>query len=148
MVIARSIDFQPEVRPSVTNPFPRSIAVGGFQTGEVDSLTPKRTNLSNSSHFFSLTTTTSAPVLIRLAITGLGPAVNPSANDLDLFLYDGTGKRIIDQSDDPTNGGGEIISTTLAPGSYFIEVRSFYTRKETNTTVFNSGGYKLTVDKF
>jgi len=43
MVIARSIDFQPDVRPSVTNPFPRAIAVGGFQTGQVDSLTTGRT---------------------------------------------------------------------------------------------------------
>jgi hypothetical protein len=145
MVVARSIDFQPDVRPSVTNPFPRTLAVGGFQTGQVDSFTTKRTNLSNSSHFFSLTAATSIPVVIRLDITGLGAAVNPSANDLDLFLYDSTGKRIIAQSDDPTNGGGEIIATTLAPGTYFIEIRSFYTRKETNTTVFNSGSYNLSV---
>ncbi len=150
MVVARSIDFQPDVRPSVTNPFPRTITVGGFQTGQVDSFTTKRTNLSNSSHFFSLSIPTTSPVLLRLAIEGLGPANNPGANDLDLFLYDSTGKKIIAQSDGAYNGGGEIISATLAPGTYFIEVRSFYNRNDNNTmvTVFNSGDYRLRVDKF
>jgi len=87
-------------------------------------------------------------LFIRLNIENLGPANNPSFNDLDLFLYDSTGKRIIDESDGATNGGGEIISTTLAPGTYFIEVRSFYVRQETKSMVFNSGGYRLSVDKF
>lgn len=146
MVVARSIDFQPDVRPSVTNPFPRTITVGGFQTGAVDSLSTKRTNLSSSSHFFSLSTTTTVPVWIRLAISVYGGAV--STNDLDLILYDSTGKRVIEQADDQINGGVETISTTLAPGTYFIEVRSFYNRKDTGAPVFNSGGYRLTVDKF
>ena len=149
MVVARSIDFQPDVRPSVTNPFPRTIAVGqSISNNQVDSFTTKRTNLTSSAHFFSLSTATNIPVVIRLTTTGLGPAVNSSANDLDLYLYDSTGKRIIEQSDDTINGGTETISTTLAPGTYYIEVRSFYTRKDTGATVFNSGGYKLSVDKF
>ena len=144
MVVARSIDFQPDGRPSVTNPFPRTITVGGFQQGSVDSLSTKRTNLSSSSHFFSLSIPSTVPVLIRLAITS--GAVG--ANDLDLILYDSTGKRILEQADDALNGGVETISTTLVPGTYFIEVRSFYTRKDTGNPVFNSGGYRLTVDKF
>lgn len=148
MVIARSIDFQPEVRPSVTNPFPRTIAIGGTERGQVDSFTTKRTNLSNSSHFFSLTVTTGGQAVIRLAIESLGAANNPSANDLDLFLYDATGKKTISQSDGPYNGGGEIISTALSPGTYIIEIRSFYVREQTNSTVFNSGGYRLSVDRF
>jgi hypothetical protein len=147
MVIARSIDFQPDVRPSVTNPFPRLITIGQSQTGQVDSYTTKRTNLNNSSHFFSLTTATGGQVFIRLFPDGLGPANRPDANDLDLFLYDSTGRKIIAQSDSPINGGGEIIPMTLSPGTYFIEVRSFYVRDETKSTVFNSGGYRLEVQR-
>jgi hypothetical protein len=146
IVSARSIDFQPDARPSVTNPFPFLIAPGQSKPGQVDSFTSKRTNLSTSSHFYSLTTTTAGVVPIKLFVTGMGPANNPSANDLDLFLYDSTGKKVIAQSDLPLNGSGEVINAVLPAGTYFIEVRSFYTRVETNSLVFNSGDYKLQID--
>jgi hypothetical protein len=50
MVLIRAIDFQPNVRPSVTNPFPRPINASDTVTGEVDSLTPRRSNLIQSAH--------------------------------------------------------------------------------------------------
>lgn len=143
MVQLRSIDFQPGVRPSVTNPFPRLISVGESVTGEVDSLTPRRSNLVNSAHFMSFTTTGGASA-IRLDIIGLGPADNPGANDLDLFLLDANG-RVIDRSDRGLNGQSELISTRLSAGTYVIEVRSYYTKAETGGLVFNSGRYRLNV---
>jgi hypothetical protein len=143
MVQFRSIDFQPNVRPSVTNPFPRPVNVGDVITGEVDSLTSKRTNLVQSAHFMSFTTSGGA-ASIRLDIVGLGPADNPSANDLDLFLTDMNG-RLLDRSDRGLNGQSELISLSIPAGSYVIEVRSYYTRAETGGVVFNSGRYRLSV---
>jgi hypothetical protein len=145
MVVLRSIDFQPDVRPSVVIPFPRPIGVGESKGGNsVDSFTSKRINLGSSAHFYSFTTPMGGQALIRLEIEGLGPANNPSANDLDLYLYDANGKRI-EQSDRWGDGQPEFISgITLGAGTYYVEVRSFYTTSE-NTVVYNSGRYRLTV---
>ena len=52
----KRIDFQPGVNPSVTNPFPSYIAMNGSRSGELDSLSTKRMNLAQSSHYFSFTT--------------------------------------------------------------------------------------------
>jgi hypothetical protein len=127
------------------DPFPRPIGIGlaEFEQGKVDSLTSRRTNLSNSAHFYSFTTT-GGTATITLNIEGLGGG-NPTANDLDLFLYDGNARRI-EISDRALNGQPELISgIRLNPGTYYIEVRSFYMRAETNTMVFNAGDYRLTV---
>src|SRR5262249_41893042 len=83
IVQARSIDFQPNVRPSVAYPFPTPITVGSSATGFVDSVTTRRANLVGSSHFYTFTTTGGA-ASIRMDITGLGPGDNPNSNDLDL----------------------------------------------------------------
>ena len=123
MVILRSIDFQPGVRPSVTNPFPRTLVSGDTRTGEVDSLSARRTNLANSAHFFTFTLNAPGQVALRLDIDGLGPANNLNFNDLDLFLFDNNGKRL-DQSDVGLNGQSERIQMPLAAGTYFVEVRS------------------------
>jgi hypothetical protein len=145
MVVLRSIDFQPDVRPSVVNPFPRPIAVGETTLpAQVDSLTSMRTNLANSAHFYAFSTPMGGQTFIRLEIVGLGPANNPDANDLDLYLYDANGKRI-EQSDRWLDGQPEFITgITLPPGNYYVEVRSYYTNSE-NAVVFNSGRYRLTV---
>jgi hypothetical protein len=143
MAQLRSIDFQPNVRPSVSNPFPRPINVGDSVTGDVDSLTARRTNLIQSSHFLTFTTTGGAAA-IRLDITGPGPGGNLNANDLDLFLMDRNGK-VIGRSDRGLNGQSELISMALAAGTYMVEIRSYYTKVETNTIVFNSGRYRLSV---
>jgi len=143
IVQSRSIEFQPNVRPSVTYPFPAPVSVGGTVTGSVDSLTTRRNNLVTSSHFYAFTTTGGA-ASIRLDITGLGAGDNPNANDLDLFLMDSNG-RVIDRSDSGLNGQSERIALNLAAGTYVLEIRSFYTRAETGGFVFNSGQYKLNV---
>ena len=77
-------------------------------------------------------------------IVGLGPGDNPNANDLDLFLMDSNGK-VIDRSDRGLNGQSELISTRVLAGTYAIEIRSYYTKAETNNIVFNSGRYRLSV---
>jgi hypothetical protein len=143
MAQLRSIDFQPHVKPSVSMPFPKPMNVGDTVAGFVDSLTSKRTNLIQSAHFFTFTTTGGAAA-IRMDITGLGPAGNVNANDLDLFLMDANG-RVINRSDRGLNGQSELISTPLAAGTYLVEVRSYYTKAETNTVIFNSGNYRLNV---
>jgi hypothetical protein len=141
MVQSRSIDFQPNVRPSVTNPFPTAMSVGSTATGFVDSLTPKRNNLMQSSHFYTFTTS-GGTASVRMDI--LPPAANPNANDLDIFLMDGGG-RVLAQSDRGLNGQSELISAKVPAGTYVVEIRSFYTRAETGGFVFNSGQYRLTV---
>jgi hypothetical protein len=143
MVQSRSIDFQPNERPSVTNPFPTPMNPGGVVTGIVDSLTTRRTNLVTSAHFYSFTTTGGA-ASIRLDITGVGTGGNPNANDLDLFLMDANG-RVVDKSDSGLNGQSERIASRLPAGAYVVEIRSYYTRAETGGFVFNSGQYRLTV---
>lgn len=143
MVLTRSIDFQPNVRPSVTNPFPKGVSLGSLVQGSVDSLSLKRFNLATSSHFYTFTTSGEA-VAIRLDITGLGNATNGSGNDLDIFLLDENG-RMIDGSDRGLNGQSELISRRLPAGTYVIEVRSFYTNAETNGYVYNSGDYRLSI---
>jgi len=143
MVQFRSIDFQPNVRPSVTNPFPTPMNVGSTVSGYVDSLTPKRANLIQSSHFYSFTTTGGA-ASIRLDITGVGPGGNANADDLDIFLMDRNG-RMLDRSDRGLNGQSELISDRLPAATYVIEIRSFYTKAETSGYVFNSGQYRLSV---
>jgi Bacterial pre-peptidase C-terminal domain len=142
IVQSRSIDFQPNVRPSVAYPFPTPMAASSV-SGAVDSLTAKRANLVTSSHFYSFTTTGGAAT-IRLDITGLGPADNPNGNDLDLFLMDANG-RMIDRSDSGLNGQAERIALRLPAGTYVVEIRSYYTKAETGGFVFNSGQYRLSV---
>jgi hypothetical protein len=141
IVQSRSIEFQPNVRPSVAYPFPVPMNVGTTVTGSVDSVTTKRNNLVTSSHFYSFTTTGGA-ASIRLDITGLGPGDNPNANDLDIFLMDVNG-RVIDRSDSGLNGQSERIALRLGAGTYVVEIRSFYTRAETGGYVYNSGHYRL-----
>jgi hypothetical protein len=138
----RSIDFRPNVRPSVTMPFPRAMN-GNTVTGHVDSITPRRTNLMQSSHYWSFTTTGGA-ASIRMDVSGLGPARNPYANDLDIFLMDVNG-RVLDKSDRGLNGQSEMISIRLPAGTYVVEIRSFYIKTETGNFVFNSGDYRLSV---
>jgi hypothetical protein len=147
MALQRNIDFQPDGRPSVTNPFPRTIAINETKhSQQVDSFTSKRTNLASSAHFYSLTVPTSGLTSIRLVIDGLGAAANPSFNDLDLFLYDSNMVKKA-ESDIGFNGDGEVITMPLAAGTYFIEVRSFYISGETNAMVYNSGLYRLSVTR-
>jgi hypothetical protein len=147
MAQVRKINLQPNVRPSVTNPFPTPMNVGSVVTGFVDSLNPKRNNLVTSSHFYSFTTTGGA-ASIRLDITGLGAGDNPNANDLDLFLMDANG-RVLERSDRGLNGQSELVSVRLPATSpaatYVVEIRSFYTKAETVGFVFNSGQYRLAV---
>jgi hypothetical protein len=143
MAQSRSIDFQPGARPSVAYPFPVPISIGSSASGVVDSLTTRRVNLMAASHFYVFTTT-GGGVSIRLDITGTGPGNNPNANDLDLFLMDLNG-RPIDKSDTGLNGQSERIAVNLPPGTYVVEIRSFYTRAETGGFVFNSGQYRLSV---
>lgn len=140
MTMAQAIYFQPGVNPSVMNPFPVNIALGSSKTGEVDSLTTKRTNLAQSSHFFAFSTT-GGQTSIRLDI--LPPAANAKFNDLDLFLFDMNGK-LIAKSDTGLSGKGELIPVVLPAGAYVIEVRSYYTNDK-GGTVFNSGKYNLTL---
>jgi hypothetical protein len=143
MVQLRSIDFQPNVRPSVTSPFPRIVDVGETVTGSVDSLSSRRNNLMQSAHFLAFTTA-GGNASIRLDITGAGSAGNPNANDLDLFLVDANG-RVLERSDRGLNGQSELISMRLDAGTYVLEIRSYYTKAETGGLVFNSGDYRLSV---
>ena len=145
MVIRRGLDFQPGARPSVVNPFPRTIASGESRGGNLDSFNSQRTNLNNSSQFYTFSTATGASATITLVIDNAGPANNPNANDLDLFLTDVNGRQLA-VANRVGNGQPEILSgVRLGPGTYYIEVRSYYTDDQTNTTVFNSGGYRLSL---
>ena len=89
-------------------------------------------------------TTTGGAASVRLDIVGLGPADDPNANDLDLFLMDANG-RLLDRSDRGLNGQSELISLRIPAGAYVVEVRSYYTKAETKGLVFNSGRYRLSV---
>jgi hypothetical protein len=144
MVLLRSIDFQPNVRPSVTNPWPRPVSIGTPATGFVDSFTSKIDHLQKSAHFFTFTIPATQMVAIRMDISGLGPANNPGANDLDIFLMDTNGN-LMDGSDRGLNGQSELITRRLAAGTYMVEIRSYYTKAETNGKVYNSGDYRLTI---
>ena len=143
IVRLRSIDYVASSQPSVSNPFPRLASGTESVAGDVDSLSRRRANLAQSAHQYVFDVTGGA-VSIRLDITGLGPARNPNANDLDLFLMDSEGN-VLARSDRGLNGQSELISTFLPAGSYVIEIRSFYTQGETGTLVFNSGSYSLQI---
>ena len=143
IVRSRSIDFHPETRPSVTNPFPQPISTDQFVTGTVDSFTTKRKDLLHSSDFFQFQSL-GGPTSIRMDITGLGPGNNPNANDLDIFLYDSNGQ-LLALSDRGLNGESELIPIILTAGSYVVEVRSYYDRGDTKKGVFNSGTYRVFV---
>jgi hypothetical protein len=140
---SRSIDFHPETRPSVSNPFPQPIDTGQFVTGTVDSFSTRRKDLLHSSDFLTFQTS-GGPTSIRMDITGLGPANNPNANDLDIFLYDLNGQ-FIALSDRGLNGESELIPVILPAGTYVVEVRSYYDRGDTKKGVFNSGTYRIIV---
>jgi len=75
---------------------------------------------------------------------GYGPANNPNANDLDLFLYSANGQ-LIAVSDSGGNGQPERIAARLGAGTYFVEVRSYYTNGDTGQVVYNSGDYNLNI---
>jgi hypothetical protein len=140
MAQSQAIDFQPDEIPSVTNPFPWFITMNSVRSGELDSFSTRRTNLAQSSHFF-IFTTNGGPLGIQLSVAP-GTVGNPASNDLDLFLYDANGRQLT-KSDSGRSGQGESISIpSLQPGSYVIEIRSYYTSAR-GYTVFNSGRYRL-----
>ena len=112
-------------------------------TGTVDSFSTQRKDLLHSSDFMTFQTAGGA-TSIRMDITGTGPARNPNANDLDLFLYDATGQ-LIALSDRGLNGESELIPVVLPAGTYVVEVRSYYDRGDTKKGVFNSGDYRVIV---
>jgi hypothetical protein len=139
MALSQAIYFQPGEIPSVTNPFPWFIAMNSIRSGELDSLSTKRTNLAQSSHFY-IFNTNGGPLGIQLSVAP-GTIGNPASNDLDLFLYDANG-RLLTKSDSGRSGQGEsILISALLPGPYVIEIRSYYMTR--GYTVFNSGRYKL-----
>jgi hypothetical protein len=138
----RSIDFRANVKPSVTMPFPRPIA-GNVAAGFVDSAASRRTNLMQSAHYWSFTTT-GGPVSIRMDVANPELANNANANDLDVFLKDMNG-RVIERSNKGLSGHSESMSLRLPAGTYVVEVRSFYMKPENKKPVFNSGEYRLSV---
>ena len=140
MAQSQAIDFQPGEIPSVTNPFPGAMAMNSSRTGEVDSFSTKRTNLAQSSHFF-IFTTNGGPLSIQLSVAP-GTIGSPTSNDLDLYLYDVNGRPLL-KSDYGRNGQGEWIPMmAMPPGSYVIEIRSYFNNARGNT-IFNSGRYTL-----
>jgi hypothetical protein len=142
MAQSQSIDFQPDEVPSVTNPFPWIIAMNSVRAGELDSFSTKRMNLAQSSHFF-IFSTNGGPLAIQLSVAP-GTIGIPALNDLDLYLYDSNGRQV-SKSDSGRSGQGESIQIpALLPGSYVIEIRSYYTSNR-GYTVFNSGRYKLSL---
>jgi len=140
MAQSQAIDFQPGEIPSVTNPFPSFIAMNSVRSGELDSFSTRRTNLAQSSHFF-IFNTNGGPLGIQLSVAP-GTFGTPALNDLDLFLYDSNGRQLT-KSESGRSGQGESIPIlALPPGSYVIEIRSYYTSAR-GYTVFNSGRYNL-----
>jgi hypothetical protein len=137
----RSIDFRANVKPSVTMPFPRPMS-GNIAAGYVDSAVSRRTNLMQSSHYWSFTTA-GGPVTIRLDLASTAGARSANNKDLDLFLMDMNG-RVLERSRG-SNGQSESMSVRLPSGSYIVEIRSFYTKPENRNFVFNSGEYRLSV---
>ena len=140
---SRSIDFHPETRPSVSNPFPQPINTDQVISGTVDSFSTRRKDLIHSSDFLTFQTAGGA-TSIRMDITGLGPGNSPNANDLDIFLYDRNGQ-LQALSDRGLNGESELIPIILPAGTYVLEVRSYYDRGDTKKGVFNSGTYNVIV---
>src|SRR5207244_5108540 len=114
IIRSRSIDFHPDIRPSVSNPFPQPIDPGQFVLGTVDSFSTRRKDLLHSSDFLKFQTS-GGPTSIRMDITGLGSSNNPNANDLDIFLYDVNGQ-LIALSDRGLNGESELIPVILPAG--------------------------------
>lgn len=140
MTQSQAIDFQPGEIPSVTNPFPSFISMNTTRSGELDSYSTKRFNLAQSSHFF-IFTTNGGPLSIQLFVAP-GTVGGPISNDLDLFLFDANGRQLT-KSDSGRSGQGESLPMMqLLPGSYVIEIRSYFTSAR-GTTVFNSGKYTL-----
>jgi hypothetical protein len=140
---SRSIDFHPETRPSVSNPFPQPINTDQVISGTVDSFSTRRKDLIHSSDFLTFQTAGGA-TSIRMDITGLGPGNSPNANDLDIFLYDRNGQ-LLALSDRGLNGESELIPIILPAGTYVLEVRSYYDRGDTKKGVFNAGTYNVIV---
>lgn len=141
---SRDVNYLPGTVPSVTNPFPMPITVGAIiGPAAVDSASSRRTDLITSAHFYTFTIAGGATT-IRMDIVDPGPAGNPNANDLDIFLYNVDGK-LLDVSDSGGNGQPERIADRLGAGTYVVEVRSYYTNADTGKVSYNSGDYKLSV---
>jgi hypothetical protein len=141
----RGIEYRSNGDASAADPFPRPIVSGEPVYGEVDSWTPRKTNLMQSSHFFWFMS--KGGETIRLDIVGTGPANDSDANDLDLYLYDSNGKEVA-VSNKVGNGQSELIRLQNLPqGVYIVEARSFFTRAKTGATAYNSGRYKLTLSR-
>jgi hypothetical protein len=145
MAMLRRIDYRPNDEPTVANPFPRAVGFGETVSGEVDSLTPGRTNLMQSAHYFWFSTE-GGPASIQMEIAGLGPAGAQKANDLDLYLFGADGREIA-KSIGGSNGQPEGIRIPSLPaGAYVIEIRSFFNRASTGVLVLNSGRYRVSLN--
>lgn len=124
--------------------FPKVID-GRTATGELDSWSSRRANLARSAHLYTFSTSGGA-VAIDLEVTGLGSARNAAANNLDLFLMDSEGQRLR-ASTSGGDGEPERISTFLPQGTYVVEIRSFFRRSARQPREFNSGTYRMTINR-
>jgi hypothetical protein len=52
---------------------------------------------------------------------------------------------LITYADRGLNGQSQLIPAILDPGTYVVEVRTYYINDDTNQNVYNSGTYRLIV---
>jgi hypothetical protein len=122
ILAARNIAYTPGRTPSVADPYVRALPKNVPQHGELDSRNPLGKNTLEATAVYTFTLTARTKVKLHLDILG---SKAPGNADLDLWLLGPDGTPIA--RSDTTNdvGGTETIEMELAPGRYFVEVRSW-----------------------
>jgi hypothetical protein len=122
VLAARNIAYTPGRTPSVADPYVQALPANVPQEGELDSRGPMGQNTLEATAVYTFTLMARTKVKLHLEIRG---SKTPDKADLDLWLVGPDGMPIA--RSDRTNGvgGTETIEMELAPGSYFVEVRSW-----------------------
>jgi hypothetical protein len=141
----REIRYQFGQEPPVPAPFPRPIVSGVAVTGQVDSLTSRKTNLIGATDYYLVQKESEAPLRVQLTMTGES---SPGDGRLELVLMSAAGDPI-KRTRLALWGAGDRSEMTvpLPPGRYVIAVRSYMLENGfTSHTVFSNARYELTAE--
>jgi hypothetical protein len=141
----RAIAYQYGKEPPVPVPFPRPITSGVAVTGQVDSLTSRKTNLIGATDYYLVRKVSTDPLRVQFTLTGES---SPGEGRLELALVSAAGDPIKGAQLSLWGAGDRSEMTVpLPPGLYVIVVRSYMLENGfTNATVFSIGRYELTAE--
>jgi hypothetical protein len=134
----RQIEYQFGKEPPVPAPFPRPLTSGVAETGQVDSLTNRKTNFIGATDYYLVPKKDEGPLRVQLTITG---EPKPGDGRLELRLLTPHGDRVKGARFALWGAGDRSEMTIpLPPGRYVIAIDSYVDGN------YSSAQYRLTTE--